>query len=150
MLYRAGWKISDAPQNKKEVDINRDKWIGVGGHFLENETPEECLLREVYEETGLTLKSYRFRGLITFISDKWQTEYMCLFTSDEFEGEIKECDEGDLVWVEKEKIHELNLWEGDRVFLKLLDTRQDFFTLKLRYEGEVLVESVVYNHMVFK
>ena len=148
MLYRAGWKISDAPQNKKEVDINRDKWIGVGGHFLENETPEECLLREVYEETGLTLKSYRFRGLITFISDKWQTEYMCLFTSDEFEGEIKECDEGDLVWVEKEKIHELNLWEGDRVFLKLLDTRQDFFTLKLRYEGEVLVESVVYNQRI--
>lgn len=89
---------------------------------------------------------YRFRGLITFISDKWQTEYMCLFTSDEFEGELKECDEGDLVWVEKEKIHELNLWKGDRVFLKLLDTRQDFFTLKLRYEGEVLVESVVYSH----
>ena len=135
-------------RTKKEVDINRDKWIGVGGHFLENETPEECLLREVYEETGLTLKSYRFRGLITFISDKWQTEYMCLFTSDEFEGEIKECDEGDLVWVEKEIIHELNLWDGDRVFLKLLDTSQDFFTLKLRYEGEVLVESVVYNQRI--
>ena len=129
---------------KKDKDINKGKWIGVGGKFEEGETADECLIREVYEETGLTLKSYRFRGLITFISDKWQTEYMCLFTSDEFEGEIKECDEGDLVWVEKEKIHELNLWEGDRVFLKLLDTRQDFFTLKLRYEGEVLVESVVY------
>ena len=130
-------------RTKKEGDINRDKWIGVGGHFLKNETPEECLLREVFEETGLTLLSYRFRGLITFISDKWQTEYMCLFTADEFEGELKECDEGDLVWVEKDRIGELNLWEGDKIFLELLDTREDFFTLKLRYEGDELVESVV-------
>ena len=130
-------------RTKKEGDINRDKWIGVGGHFLKNETPEECLLREVFEETGLTLLSYRFRGLITFISDKWQTEYMCLFTADEFEGELMECDEGDLVWVEKDRIGELNLWEGDKIFLELLDTREDFFTLKLRYEGDELVESVV-------
>ncbi len=149
-------------RNKKENDINHDKWIGVGGHFLENETPEECLLREVWEETGLTLTSYRFRGLITFISDEWQTEYMCLFTADGFkadkpvrtsvygqeeplaDGETPmDCDEGELIWVDKRLIPELNLWEGDRIFLNLLETRDDFFTLKLVYHGDELVESVV-------
>ena len=130
-------------RTKKEGDINRDKWIGVGGHFLEDETPDECLLREVYEETGLTLTSYRFRGLITFISDEWKTEYMCLYTADGFSGEMTDCDEGELVWVEKSRIGDLNLWEGDRIFLELLETRDDFFTLKLRYEGDNLVESVV-------
>ena len=112
-------------------------------NFLKNETPEECLLREVQEETGLTLTSYRFRGLITFISDSWQTEYMCLFTADGFTGEIIPCDEGDLAWIDKKKVPELNLWEGDRIFLKLLNEKADFFTLKLRYEGDRLVESVV-------
>ena len=130
-------------RTKKEGDINRDKWIGVGGHFLEDETPDECLLREVYEETGLTLTSYRFRGLITFISDEWKTEYMCLYTADGFTGEMTDCDEGELVWVEKSRIGDLNLWEGDRIFLELLEKRDDFFTLKLRYEGDNLVESVV-------
>ena len=156
-------------RNKKENDINHDKWIGVGGHFLENETPEECLLREVWEETGLTLTSYRFRGLITFISDEWQTEYMCLFTADGFRAEPDravrtsvygqadspsspsttdrnepaDCDEGELVWVDKRLIPELNLWEGDRIFLNLLETREDFFTLKLVYHGDELVESVI-------
>ena len=130
-------------RTKKEGDINRDKWIGVGGHFLENETPEECLLREVAEETGLTLTSFRFRGLVTFISDEWQTEYMCLYTANAFTGTMIECDEGELVWVEKARVSELNLWEGDRIFLDLLEKREDFFTLKLRYEGDTLVESVV-------
>ena len=130
-------------RTKKEGDINRDKWIGVGGHFLEDETPDECLLREVYEETGLTLTSYRLRGLITFISDEWKTEYMCLYTADGFTGEMTDCDEGELVWVEKSRIGDLNLWEGDRIFLELLEKRDDFFTLKLRYEGDNLVESVV-------
>ncbi|MEE3467636.1 MAG: 8-oxo-dGTP diphosphatase [Eubacterium sp.] len=128
---------------KKEQDINQGKWIGIGGHFQENETPEECLLREVKEETGLSLTAYRFRGLITFISDAWQTEYMCLFTADGFIGEMTDCDEGELAWIDKSKVPDLNLWEGDRIFLKLLEEREDFFTLKLRYEGDELVESVL-------
>ena len=124
----------------KKNDANKDKWIGIGGHFEENESPEECVLREVMEETGLKLLSYRFRGLITFVSDKWETEYMCLFTADEFEGELHECDEGRLCWVKKSDINSLNLWEGDKVFFRLLEERQDFFTLKLVYEGEKLVD----------
>ena len=126
----------------KQNDANKDKWIGIGGHFEENESPEECVLREVVEETGLTLLSYRFRGLITFVSDKWETEYMCLFTADEFEGELQDCDEGELCWVKKSDINSLNLWEGDKVFFRLLEERQDFFTLKLVYEGEKLVEAI--------
>ena len=126
----------------KKNDANKDKWIGIGGHFEENESPEECVLREVMEETGLTLLSYRFRGLITFVSDKWETEYMCLFTADEFEGELQDCDEGELCWVKKSDINSLNLWEGDKVFFRLLEERQEFFTLKLVYEGEKLVEAI--------
>ncbi|WP_034784715.1 NUDIX hydrolase [Eubacterium xylanophilum] len=125
---------------KKEIDVNKGKWIGVGGHFLENETPEECLLREVKEETGLELKSYKFRGLITFISDEWQTEYMCLYTADDFTGELIPCDEGELQWIPKRDIMKLNLWEGDKIFLKMLMEDADFFTLKLRYEGDKLEE----------
>ena len=98
---------------KKEQDINKDKWIGIGGHFEGKESPEECLLREVKEETGLTLINYRFRGLITFVTDCYETEYMCLYTSDEFEGELTECTEGNLEWVPKNKLRQLNLWEGD-------------------------------------
>lgn len=127
----------------KKNDINKDKWIGVGGHFEEKESPEECLLREVKEETGLTLTSYRFRGLVTFLSDKWQTEYMCLYTADEFEGELIECNEGSLTWVDKEELHKLQLWEGDKIFLKLLAEDAPFFSLKLQYEGEDLVEAVL-------
>lgn len=126
---------------KKENDINQDKWIGVGGHFEPDESPEECLLREVKEETGLTLTSYRFRGLITFLSDRWQTEYMCLYTADKYEGELAECDEGTLEWVDKSRLRELNLWEGDYIFLELLETEQEFFSLKLRYEGDELKEA---------
>lgn len=125
---------------KKENDENHDKWIGVGGKFEEGEMPEECLLREVKEETGLTLTSYRFRGIVTFVSDEWGTEYMHLFTADEYTGEIKDCDEGELVWVPKAKIEELKLWEGDKVFLRLLREESEFFSLKLRYQGEKLVE----------
>ncbi len=126
---------------KKEGDINRDKWIGVGGHFEPDESPEECLLREVKEETGLTLTSYRFRGLVTFLSDRWNTEYMCLYTADGYEGELTaDCREGTLEWVEKRRLRELNLWEGDCIFLDLLEKGADFFSLKLRYEGDVLKE----------
>lgn len=146
---------------KKENDVNKDKWVGIGGHFEENESPEECLLREVREETGLQLISYRFRGIITFISDRWDTEYMHLFTADKFDGSIvmcddtgsmvecgdtgniAECDEGELCWVEKSKVYDLPIWEGDKIFFRLLDEREDFFSLKLRYEGEELVEAIL-------
>ena len=129
---------------KKEKDINQDKWIGVGGHFEQDETPEECLLREVKEETGLTLTSYRFRGLVTFLTDKGQTEYMCLYTADGYEGELlMDCAEGDLEWVEKSRLSELNLWEGDRIFFRLLEEDRGFFSLKLRYEGNRLAEAVL-------
>lgn len=127
----------------KKKDINKDKWIGVGGHFEKDESPEECLFREVQEETGLTLTSYRFRGIVTFISDQWQTEYMCLYTADGFGGELKECDEGVLEWVPKEDLEKLTLWEGDKIFLRLLSEEHPFFSLKLRYEGERLVEAVL-------
>jgi len=131
---------------KKENDLNKDKWIGVGGKFEEGETPEECLLREVKEETGLTLSSYRLRGVITFISDEWGSEYMFLYTADEYEGELSKermdaCAEGELLWVPKSEIENLHLWEGDKIFLRLLQTEERFFSLKLRYEGENLVES---------
>ncbi len=129
---------------KKEKDINQDKWIGVGGHFEQDETPEECLLREVKEETGLILTSYRFRGLVTFLTDKGQTEYMCLYTADGYEGELlMDCAEGDLEWVEKSRLSELNLWEGDRIFFRLLEEDRGFFSLKLRYEGNRLAEAVL-------
>lgn len=126
----------------KKNDINKDKWIGVGGHFEQDETPDECLLREVKEETGLTLTSYRFRGIVTFISDKvGHAEYMCLYTADGFEGKMIDCDEGTLEWVPKEKIFDLNLWEGDEIFHRLLDSDAPFFSLKLVYEGDKLVEA---------
>ena len=128
---------------KKVQDINKDKWIGIGGHFEGKESPEECLLREVKEETGLTLKSYRFRGVITFVTDCYETEYMCLYTSDAFEGVLTECAEGNLEWVPKSKLRRLNLWEGDYIFLGLLESRDDFFSLKLRYEQDKLVEAVL-------
>ncbi len=123
----------------KKVDINKDKWIGVGGKFEDKESPEECLLREVKEETGLTLTSYRLRGIVTFVSDRWITEYMFLYTADGYEGEIGPCDEGELKWVKKEDLTKLRLWTGDKIFLKLLKDDAPFFSLKLSYEGDDLV-----------
>lgn len=126
---------------KKENDINKDKWIGVGGHFEEDEAPEECLLREVKEETGLTLKSWKLRGIITFISNEYHTEYMFLYTADDFSGDISECNEGVLEWVSKSDVYNLPIWEGDKIFLKLLETSNEFFSLKLSYDGDKLIEA---------
>ena len=130
-------------RTSKKKDGNKDKWIGVGGHFEKGESPEECLLREVKEETGLELTSYQFRGIVTFISDEWPDEYMCLYTADRYTGDIGNCDEGELVWVEKEKIMDLNIWEGDKIFLKLLMENQPFFSLKLEYKGDKLINTVL-------
>ena len=128
---------------KKTVDENKDKWIGIGGKFEEGESPEDCVIREVSEETGLTLNSWRYRGIVTFVSDEWGTEYMHLFTSDDFSGAPRECDEGVLEWVEKERLLSLPIWEGDKIFLRLLDTDEPFFSLKLCYQGDRLIQAVL-------
>lgn len=126
---------------KKKNDVNKDKWIGVGGHFEADETPEECVMREVKEETGYTLTSYKYRGLVTFISGTGITEYMSLFTADGFEGEQIPCNEGTLEWVDKDKVNDLNIWEGDKIFFNLLNQGGPFFSLKLVYDGgDKLVE----------
>lgn len=126
---------------KKKNDVNKDKWIGVGGHFEADETPEECVVREVKEETGYTLTSYKYRGLVTFISGNGVTEYMSLFTADGFEGEEIQCNEGALEWVDKDKVNDLNIWEGDKIFFTLLNQGGPFFSLKLVYDGgDKLVE----------
>ena len=132
----------------KKNDINHDKWIGVGGHFEHGESPEECLLREVKEETGLTLLNYKFRGIVTFVSDDDPAEYMCLYTADEFEGELKECDEGVLEWVPFDKIPSLELWEGDRVFLDLLKKNAPLFSLKLVYKNGALIQTVLNGQLM--
>ena len=118
----------------KKHDVNKDKWIGVGGHFEADESPEECLLREVREETGYTLTSYRYRGIVTFVSGNGVTEYMSLFTADGFEGEPILCDEGELEWVDIDDVWKLNIWEGDKIFLRLLAEEHPFFSLKLVYD----------------
>ena len=128
---------------KKEQDENRDKWIGVGGKFEDRESPEDCVLREVKEETGLTLTQYKYRGIVTFVSDIWPCEYMHLFTATGFDGQIKECDEGVLEWLPKERLYGLPMWAGDRIFLELLDQGAPFFSLKLVYRGETLVQAVL-------
>ena len=126
---------------KKAVDINKDKWIGIGGHLEEGESPEECLVRETREETGLELTDYSLRGVITFVTDSYPTEYMFLYTAAGFSGTLLSCDEGDLEWVPIKEVEKLPIWEGDKVFLRLLREQEEFFSLKLRYEGEKLVET---------
>lgn len=128
---------------KKENDANHDKWIGIGGKFEDGESPEECVCRETLEETGLTLTDYRYRGLVTFVSDRWETEYMHLFTATGYTGTLRECDEGVLEWIGKADLMALPHWEGDRIFLDLLDRDVPFFSLKLRYEGETLRQAVL-------
>ena len=129
---------------KKENDLNHEKWVGVGGKFEGEESPEECVLRETLEETGLTLTSYRYRAVITFLSDRWEGEHMHLFTADGFTGELlKDCPEGELVWVPKAEVPKLPIWEGDRLFFDLLNKDAGFFTMKLRYEGDKLTDHEV-------
>lgn len=126
---------------KKEHDLNQGKWLGIGGKFQDAESPEDCVLRECFEETGLTLTEYRYRGLVTFVSNKAPTEYMHLFTASAWTGVPHPCDEGELAWIEKAALRSLPLWEGDHIFLDLLEQNAPFFSLKLRYEGERLVEA---------
>ncbi len=133
-------------RTKKENDENKDKWLGIGGKFEDGESPEECVYREALEETGLEIKNARYRGIVTFVSEKWGTEYMHLFTCSDFEGRIKEiCDEGELMWIEKKKLIECELWEGDKIFLRLIaDEKTPFFSLKLCYDkDDVLVSHVL-------
>ena len=131
---------------KKKNDINQDKWIGVGGKFEGCESPDECLLREVYEETGLTLTSWQCRGVVTFLQEQENDlfgEFMYLFTADDFEGSLKECEEGNLEWVSREFLEDLPKWEGDKIFLKLLWQNAPFFLLTLRYKGDQLTEAIL-------
>ena len=134
---------------RKKQDMNQDKWIGIGGHFEKGESPEDCLKRETLEETGLQLQKVCFRGIVTFVSDQWDTEYMCLYTAEFPENaayapdHLPDCPEGVLEWVPRSQINQLPLWEGDRIFFKLLEEEEPFFSLKLRYEGELLAEAVL-------
>ena len=128
---------------KKKNDLNQDKWIGIGGKFEDKESPEECLLREAKEETGLTLTQYQYRGLVTFVSDRWPTEYMHLFTADGWSGQLKECDEGVLEWIHRDRLLQLPHWAGDAIFWDLISRDVPFFSLKLCYQGETLAEAVL-------
>ena len=133
---------------KKKNDVNKDKWIGVGGKFEPDESPEECLLREVWEETGLRLTSYRLRGVLTFLSEGWESEYIFLYTADGYTGEIGECREGTLKWVKKQDVEKLNLWEGDKIFFRLLNENAPFFSMKLCYCGDILKEVILDGHRI--
>ena len=126
---------------KKKNDENKDKWIGIGGKFEPGESPFDCVRREVLEETGLSVPSLKYRGIITFVSNEYGTEYMHLFSADVFEGQIKsDCDEGNLEWIDKQKLFSLPMWEGDRIFLELLDKENRFFSLKLVYDKDRLID----------
>ena len=124
---------------KKKNDLNHDKWVGIGGKFEDGESPEECMCREALEETGLTLLNPQLRGIVTFVSNEWDNEYMFLYTCTEFIGELTECKEGNLEWVAKDKVYDLPIWEGDKIFFRLLNENAPFFSLKLCYEGNRLV-----------
>ena len=127
-------------RTKKQNDINKDKWIGIGGKFEVNESPEECIVREVKEETGLELKKYQLRCIVTYVSTNWETEYMYVFTSKDFTGELIECNEGELEWIPKSKIINLNTWEGDKIFIEKMQKDTNFFTVKFEYDGDKLLK----------
>ena len=127
-------------RTKKKNDINKDKWLGIGGKFEEGESPEECIVREVMEETGLKLNSYQLRTIVTYVSTNWETEYMYVFTSNDFTGNLIECNEGDLQWIDKKEVTKLNTWEGDKIFMEKLQNDNIFFTVKFEYDGDKLVK----------
>ena len=127
-------------RTKKKNDQSHDKWLGIGGKFEDRESPEDCALREIKEETGLIVTGYKYRGIVTFVSDEWETEYMHLFTVTEFEGDIIECDEGDLEW--------MPMWEGDRIFLGLIASDAPFFSLKLEYIQDRLMSAVLNGRLL--
>ena len=145
---RDGGKWLLLHRTKKEQDENAGKWVGIGGKFEEGESPEDCLVREVFEETGIKLESYKFRGIVTFVSDKWETEYMHLFTATGFSGELIDCDEGELEWISREKLDSIPKWEGDKIFLKLIEEKTPFFSLKLEYVGDTLINAVLNGEKV--
>ena len=134
---------------KKENDINKDKWIGIGGKLEDGETPDQCLLREAKEETGLTLTSYRYRGVVYFASDIYEDEEMHLYTADGFEGEVAECDEGNLEWIDRADLYNLTLWEGDKLFLSLLMADADFFNMIVQYKGDKLISATINGEKLF-
>ena len=127
-------------RTKKKNDISKDKWLGIGGKFEEGESPEECIVREVMEETGLKLNSYQLRTIVTYVSTDWETEYMYVFTSNDFTGDLIECNEGDLQWIDKKEVTKLNTWEGDKIFVEKLQNDSGFFTVKFEYDGDKLVK----------
>ncbi len=129
--------------HRTKEDINKGKWLGIGGKFEKNESPEECIIREAKEETGLNLKSIRLRCIVTYISTNWETEYIYVFTCDDFDGELIECNEGKLEWVEKNKLLHLDIWEGDKYFLEKINNRANFFTIKFEYSGEKLLNYII-------
>ncbi len=137
-------------RTKKQNDYNHDKWIGIGGKFEEGESPEECILREVKEETGLNLTSLDYRGIVTFVSDETFTEYMHIFYSDSFTGSLIDCNEGNLEWVEKQKMNELPHWKGDEIFLELLDKKVPFFSLKLVYSQGTLLKALLNQKEIYR
>ena len=126
-------------RTKKQNDINKEKWLGIGGKFEDKESPEDCIIREVKEETGLILNSVKLRGMLTFINTICETEYIYIFTSDDFTGNLIECNEGDLQWVEKDKVTSLNLWEGDKIIIEKIKENSPFFTIKYKYDGDTLL-----------
>lgn len=129
--------------HRTKEDINKGKWLGIGGKFEKNESPEECIIREAKEETGLNLKSIRLRCIVTYISTNWETEYIYVFTCNDFDGELIECNEGKLEWVEKNKVLHLDIWEGDKYFLEKINNRANFFTIKFEYSGEKLLNYII-------
>lgn len=134
-------------RTKKKNDISQDKWLGIGGKFEAGESPEECIQREVREETGLNLLDKKLRGIVTYVSDVFETEYMYVYTSNDFDGQqIKECDEGDLEWISKEKVLDLPTWEGDKIFVQMIQKEEPFFSIKFIYEGEKLMDYTINSY----
>ncbi|SRR5574344_1104773 len=136
-------------RTKKINDENHDKWIGVGGKFEDGESPEDCMRREIREETGYSVTGWRYCGIVTFVSDVWPAEQMHIFVCTEWSGDEIVCNEGDLQWIDKQDLLKLTMWEGDRIFLKLISQQTPFFSLKLTYQGDVLQQAML-NGEVFK